>query len=149
MSIPPPDPWYVSGFAEGEGIFTYSRNRLQLMVVFAIRLPATDHNLLEGIRDFFGGIGRIYSAPRRAPARGGAGTKASCYYRVTRPAELVRIVNHFDEYPLRGEKREVYEVWREMVFVRAAYHGSSAPVELHELAEKLSGRVPRNRPRAE
>lgn len=138
-------PWYVTGFADGEGIFTYSRGSQQLMVVFAVRLTATDRSLLESIKAFFGGAGRIYSAPRRLNPGGGR-TKSSCYYRVNRPNELLQIVDHFDTYPLQGEKLKSYRIWREMVFLRAAYHGVQTPSELLELAKELSRTVPRHGP---
>jgi len=140
-------PWYVTGFVDGEGIFTYNRNGPGMAVVFAIRLAATDRSILESIRVFFGCSGRIYNAPKRAPKGPAAGySKATCYFKVTKPTELLKIVEHFDRYPLQAEKRKVYEIWREMVFVRAAYHGSAPPLELEQLATKLSATVPRNQP---
>jgi hypothetical protein len=142
------DPWYVTGFVDGEGIFTYNRDRgrTRTAVVFAIRLVATDRAILESVRRFFGGSGRIYSAPKRAARRRAGFSKATCYFKVTRPAELLRIVDHFDRYPLQAQKRQVYDIWREMVFLRAAYHGGPQPAELDDLAAKLSATVPRNQP---
>ena len=141
-------PWYVTGFADGEGIFTYNygRGRLTLSVVFAIRLAATDRALLESIRHFFGGAGRLYESRKRPPGRHTGWSKSSCYYKTTSPAQLLRVVDHFENYPLQGEKRRVYEIWREMVVLKAAYLGSRIPEELHSLAEELSRVVPRNRP---
>jgi hypothetical protein len=119
------DPWYVTGFAEAAGSFTYSRSGRQLMLVFAVRLPRANLKILEGFRSFFGGVGRVYA-------------RDSCSFRVTRPADLLRVVEHFDRYPLRGERREAYRVWREMVFLRATHHGSAPPEQLGKLAKALS-----------
>ena len=133
-------PWYVSGFVENAGSFTYSRgrDRAQLTMVFAIRVPASQSGLLESIRVFLGGGGRIYtSRPERGALR---------YFKATRPAELLRIVEHFDRYPLQGDRREHYRVWREMVLLKAAHLGARAPLELLRLAEKLSGRPASRRP---
>ena len=142
-------PWYVTGFVDGEGSFTYNygRGRTQLAVVFAIRLTLADRPILAAIRDFFGGIGRLYAAPPRKPGRFTGPCRATCYFKTTSPFELLRVVDHFDRYSLQGEKRVPYAIWREMVFLRAAHHGERPPDELRQLAEKLSRAIPRNRPR--
>ncbi len=122
METPGLSPWFVTGFVDGEGTFTYGRSGKSLALVFAIKLTATDRSLLEKIRKFFGGSG-------------------------TRPVELLRVVDHFDRYPLQGEKRVPYGIWREMVFLKAAYVGGPIPEELDRMARELSRAVPRNRPR--
>jgi hypothetical protein len=134
--------WYVTGFAESAGSFTYNRSGGQLTLVFAVRLPASDRALLRDLQRFLGGIGRIYStAPAEARVPRGA-----CFFRVNRTRELLRVVEHFDACPLRGGKRNAYRIWREMVFLRAAHHGSRPPEELWDLAEKLSRLTRRKRP---
>ena len=121
-------PWYVTGFAEGAGSFTFGRSGKQLLLVFAVRFPESNRPLLESIRRFFR-AGRIYGA--------GPG----CYYRINRPTELLRVVDHFDRHPLRGEKQTAYRIWREMVYLRATHHGSRPPKRLDDLARKLSRTV--------
>jgi hypothetical protein len=124
----------VTGFAESAGSFTYNRSGSQLTLVFAVRLPASDRALLRDLQRFLGGIGRIYStAPGETSEPRGA-----CLFRVNRTRELLRVVKHFDAYPLRGGKRRAYRVWSEMVSLRAAHHGSRPPDELWDLADKLS-----------
>jgi len=120
---PTPAPWYVTGLLEGQGVFTYSRSGRHLTVVFALRQPAGDRRLLDELRDFFGGAGRLYT--------GG-------YWKVTRPRDLLRIVGHIDAFPLRGDRRRAYGVWRQMVFVKAAHLGRRAPRDLVDLARELS-----------
>jgi hypothetical protein len=128
----------VTGFVSGVGSFTFHRSGRQLLLVFAVRLPARGRPLLESIRKFFRGSGKIYDVA--------AG--ASCYLRVNRSAELLRIVDHFERYPLRGAKRRGYEIWREMVLVKAAHFGGPSPPELDQLAEKLSKSGVGTQPRA-
>ena len=123
-------PWYITGFTESAGSFTFSRSGKQLLLVFAVRLPESNRPLLESLRRFFR-AGRIY--------RAGPG----CYYRINRPTELLRVVDHFDRHPLRGAKQAAYRIWREMVYLRATHHGSRPPKRLHDLARKLS-RAARN-----
>jgi hypothetical protein len=121
-------PDYVTGLLENAGSFTFNRGKRQLTVVFGVRSRATNRRLVEDLRNFFGGIGRIYDTP----------PDGSCFFRVTRPRELLRIVDHFDRHPLRGDRRSAFRIWREMVFLRAAHTGSRAPGPLNDLAENLS-----------
>ncbi len=122
-------PWYVTGFTEGAGSFTFSRSGRQLLLVFAVRLPESNRPLLERLQRYFR-AGRIYDA--------GPG----CLFRVNRPRELLRVVEHFDRYPLQGDKRAAYRIWREMVFLRATHHGSRPPKTLLDLAARLSSTTP-------
>jgi hypothetical protein len=133
-------PWYVTGFVEGAGSFTYNRSGNQLTLVFAVRLAQTNRPLLEQLQRFFGGIGKIYSTPVAREGERARPPRNVCYYRVNRTRELLRIVEQFDAYPLRGDKRKAFRLWREMVFLRATHHGSRPPDELYDLAAKLSKR---------
>jgi hypothetical protein len=142
------DPWYITGFADGEGSFTFSRSGNQIAIYFAIKLVATDEPLLEAVRAFFG-VGKIYRVKARSPSQGagnGGATKTASMYRVTRHDELPRVMAHFDEYPLQGEKRFGYAVWREMVVLKKLFrHGANREM-LDDLAIKLSSLAPRNQP---
>jgi len=126
-SIAELDPWYVTGFIEAQGSFTYSRNGRQMALYFGIKLPEVDEPVLHAIRDFFGGIGSIY------PVQAGA----SAYFRVCRREQLAVVVDHFDTYPLRGSKRAAYEIWREMVLLKQRFRQPPRD-ELRLLAEQLS-----------
>lgn len=139
------DPWYVTGFVEGEGTFTYSRNGRQMALYFAIKLTEADEPVLDAIRAFFGGIGTIYRVHPSDSASPRSKTKSAIYYRVSRREELLVIVDHFDAYPLRGTKGEAYRVWREMVMLKQRFRKPPRD-ELHELAIRLSATQVRNRP---
>ena len=117
------DPLWVTGFADAAGSFTYSRSSKQLALYFSVKVADTDRGLLEDLRAFFD-AGRIYE-----PA----------YFRVTRREELVRVVDHFDRYPLRSSKREVYELWREMVVAKQQFRRPDRE-RLAALAARLSER---------
>ena len=120
-------PDYVTGLLESAGSFTFNRGQQQLTVVFGVRSQAANRPLIEDLRAFFGGIGRIYDT-----------TQDTCFFRVNRPRELLRIVEHFDRHPLRGNRRTTFHIWREMVLVRASHTGGQAPAELIALAEQLT-----------
>ncbi len=137
------DPWYITGFVEGEGCFTYSRSGRQMALYFAIKLTGADAALLDAIRIFFGGAGRIYRVKPRAPIPRSGFTKAAAYYRVCKTVELDRIVSHFDIYPLRGLKTRSYAIWKEMVAVKKLPPRQRGDT-LDSLAHKLSEASPRN-----
>jgi hypothetical protein len=115
------DPLWVTGFADAAGSFTYSRSSKQLALYFAVKVADADRALLEDLQAFFE-AGRIYE-----PA----------YFRVTRREELIRIVDHFDRYPLRSSKREVYDLWREMVVAKQQFRRPDRD-RLADLASRLS-----------
>jgi hypothetical protein len=142
----PLDPWYVTGFVEREGAFTFSRNGRQMALYFAIKLPAVDRPILEAIQAHFGGSGAIYQvAPRAAPTPSSGHTKAASYYRVTRQRDLEQVLDHFDRYPLQGTKAASYAIWREMVILKRAFRNPPRE-ELDDLASRLSAASPRKGP---
>jgi LAGLIDADG endonuclease len=139
------DPWYVTGFAEGDGAFTYSRSGRQLALYFAIKLPEADRELLANLQDFFHGAGRIYRVVPRLPRERSGFTKTAAYYRVCRREDLERIVAHFDRYPLRGAKAASYRIWRRMVVLKRDFRRPDRAL-LDALAARLSSTSPRNAP---
>jgi len=139
------DPWYVTGFTEGEGAFTYSRSGRQLALYFAIKLTAADRGLLANLQSFFHGAGRIYRVAPRHPRSASGWTKTAAYYRVCRREDLERIVAHFDRYPLRGAKSASYRIWRQMVVLKRQFRRPNRAA-LDALAAQLSSTSPRNVP---
>ncbi len=128
------DPWYVTGFVDGEGAFTFSRSGRQISVYFAVKLAGADRPMLEALQQFFDGIGRLYTVGGNGS---GGGTRTSSYYRVTRRADLLRVVQHFDRYPLRTQKRSQYAIWRQMVVLKQEFRRPDRTA-LEELARALS-----------
>jgi len=117
------DPWYVTGFADGSGSFTYSRSGRQLAVYFAVK--ANERELLELLQSHFDGIGRIYDVSRGS------------YFRVSRRDDLMRVVDHFDRYPLRTRKQQAYKIWRQMVVTKQDFRRPDRDL-LESLATQLS-----------
>ena len=128
----PLDPWYVTGFCDGECAFTYSLQSQGLALYFNLKLHERDRPLLEAIRDYFG-VGQIYAAKDPRPTVG-----PKVYYRVTNVAELQAIVRHFDHYPPRGWKTHGYPIWRRMVQLKIDHYGHPPNDELIEMAHQLS-----------
>jgi hypothetical protein len=134
------DPWYVTGFLEREGTFTYNRTGSggkNLILVFGVKLGSKDLPILEELRDFFA-VGQIY------PVRAGQNNKASGYYRVSRLSELSAVIDHFEQYPLRGAKQRSFHIWREMVSLKQDTFRKPPLDQLNELARQLSAASPRN-----
>jgi hypothetical protein len=115
----PVNPWYVTGFAEGCGSFTYSRSSGVFGLYFALKVGVTDLPILQGIQAFFRGAGRIYIIRGRSEKL--VKRAQAAYFRVTRAAELPRVVAHFDRYRLAGSKVEQYAIWREMVSLKQRF----------------------------
>jgi hypothetical protein len=114
----PIDPWYVTGFCEGSGTFTYNRNGVRnVALVFALKETPADNGNLRSVMQFFG-VGRMYEVKPSTPAARNGQTKSVLYYRVTKASDLMKIVSHFDRYPLRGRKRRSYALWREAVLLK-------------------------------
>lgn len=130
------NPWYVTGFCEGEAAFTYSKGGKGLVLYFAIKTSADDTDLICRIRDFFG-VGEIYKVKPRLPGAYSGFTKAAVYYRVNRTSHLESIVKHFDKYPLTGKKYTAYQVWKKMVLAKKNFRRPEI-VKLQELASSLS-----------
>ena len=116
------EPWYVTGLAEGAGVFTYSRTGDTLNLVFALKRRAGDTELLSAVSAFFGGVGRVYGQQLR----------------VTRLSDLSAVVRHFDAHPPRGRTRAVYDVWRQMVLLKSESYRKPPLDRLEELARELS-----------
>lgn len=133
-------PWYVTGFCDGEAIFTYSRCGGSFGLYFAIRQREDNSQIVEEIRKFFNYIGYIYRGKETAPHKGNVGfTKPYAYYRVTKISELKIVVAHFDKYPLQSKKKfEAYNIWRQMVIHKLENYRDIDYNLLHSLAQKLS-----------
>lgn len=129
------NPWFVTGFCEGAGSFTYSRSGRGLGLYFALKVGATDLPLLQRIQRFFAGAGRVYHISAGSEGDGKLG--GSLYYRVTRRRELELIVAHFDGYPLAGARRDQYGLWRGMVALKQRFRKPDI-AKLNEIAARLS-----------
>jgi hypothetical protein len=123
----------VTGFVEGEGVFTFSRSGQQLGLYFAVKLPAEDRPLLEQLQQYFAG-GSIYEV----------GARAGLYFRISRRQELDRVIDHFDQYPLRGWKASSFAIWREMVLLKRDSFRKPPREQLDALAVQLSASSSRN-----
>jgi len=125
------NPWYITGFCDGEAAFTYSRAGGTFNLYFSIKQREDRRQIVEEIQAYFGYIGKIYFHPA-------AVRSAGVHYRVTKTRELKRIIEHFDKYPLHSQKLGIYQVWRQMALYKAEHYRGIEYDRLRLLAEKLS-----------
>lgn len=115
------DSW-LAGFADGEGHFDITPLRGERFPEgayqprFEIQLRADDSQILEELRDAFGG--GVRPAPSTRP-----GQADGLKWAVGSKAGLAALVDYFEAHPLRAKKRHDYEVWRDAVnlYVQEGY----------------------------
>lgn len=133
------DPWYVTGFCDGEAAFTFSRAGGSYCLYFAIRQRADNAQIIEEIYKYFNCAGYLYHAKGMAPTKSSGLTQPSIYYRITKIDEFEVILRHFDKYPLQSvKKRETYNVWRDMVLYKKEHYRDVDYDTLRKFADTLS-----------
>jgi len=138
------DPWFITGFCDGEGAFTYSRSGKSISLYFAIKLNEEDKALVDRIFSFFN-VGRIYKVKARESRNKSGNTKPAIYYRVTKVSELAQIIQHFDKYPLQSKKARIYNIWKEMWLLKKRFRRPDLN-RLNTLARELSELSSKNSP---
>jgi len=141
-SIEDINPWYVTGFCDGESTFTYSRSGENLNLYFAIKLNVDDRDVLYKIKDFFG-VGNMYVGRPVPPRKYSGHTRTYFYYRVSKIRDHLRVIEHFTKYPLIGKKAASFSVWKDMVSLKLNYRKPNRE-ELNRLAAKLSSLTGKN-----
>jgi hypothetical protein len=101
-------PLFVTGLTDAEGTFALGfyksndyRMGYQIQAIFRIAMHKKDYDVLDAIQNFFG-LGKI--------------TKhgdTTLQYTVKSLADLQVIILHFDKYPLMGEKRGDYKLFKD------------------------------------
>lgn len=133
------DPWYISGFCDGEAAFTYSRIGGSFALYFAIKQREDNRQIVEDIQQYFNYIGKIYVSKESASTKNSGFSKVSAYFRVTRIDELKVVLDHFDKYPLQSNKKQAaYNVWRQMVLYKIENYRNINYEIMRQFAEKLS-----------
>lgn len=111
-----PNPWWIIGFLEGEGCFTYfNRKRttysglikLDYTFVFEISQKTEDIYLLEAINFYFNNEGKVFTE-KHGISR----------FRITNINSLQHIILPFITiYPLKGFKKKQFNIWLEAVIL--------------------------------
>ena len=116
---------FIAGFVSGEGCFfvTIQSGHIytpQVLCGFSLKVRADDLELIRAIwhaLDFAGNIHHI-SAKRYRYNWDSVRRHDSVLLIVRKLDELTNnIIPFFDKYPLRGQKRRNYEIWKEVVMM--------------------------------
>ena len=117
------DPWYITGFTDGEGCFSLflnSENRKRKngtiseytywITVFRVQLREDDFEVLQKFKEYFecGSLGKYKSTK--------VNQAGSATFHVKSRIDLINhIVPHFDQFQLQAKKSISYNLWREAV----------------------------------
>ena len=105
------DPWYVTGFVEGEGCFCVSISKhktkrlgLEARLMFEIEMIIDDKPLLEKLQNYFD-CGQIYILNYER-----YGWRPHVKYAVKSQRDVIeKIIPFFRKYPLKGKKKKDFE----------------------------------------
>jgi len=116
------DPWFITGFTDGEGCFSLfvradRQKRLNTIKVyyrwqvdFAYTLRGDDIEMLSQIKEYFG-CGTVSVSGKKATSS--KHNYGQCGYHVVVPNDLIeKIIPHFEKYPLRSKKMKDFEIWK-------------------------------------
>jgi len=116
------NPWFVTGFVDGDASFTVSIAKKKsgigwkIQPIFTIGLVPKDLDLLVQIQVFFK-TGKIYTSKR-----------GIIYYTVGSTKDIIKyILPHFDKYPLISLKLKDYLVFRNIVLLMEKGQHNSLP----------------------
>lgn len=104
------NPYYITGFTDGEGCFYVgvspnqkSKTGFRVKIIFQIGVHIKDFALLKQIKFFFG-VGNISNLGQE-----------SIQYRVSALEDLKVIINHFDEFSLLTYKQFDFLLFKEVI----------------------------------
>lgn len=131
------DPWYITGLVEGEGCFSVSfnlRDRLKVGVEtrasFSLSMNRRDLELLKKVHAYFACGGIRFSR-----------SDNTYKYEVRDIKDLtLKVIPHFEKYPLQGAKAEDFEKFREICkMIKANLHLSPKHLpQIIELAYRMN-----------
>lgn len=131
------NPWWISGFATGEGSFTYfTRTRVNsegktvkdYSLVFEISQRTQDLHILNLIVSYFN-VGNVYTE-----------TSGISRYRLgTKDKIINKLIPHFNNYSLAGYKYLQYSAWLKIVYLlNDQVRTDQRDIELEKLVKELS-----------
>lgn len=119
------NPFLISGFITGEGSFTYftrvrnnSKNEKvrDFTLVMEVSQDNKDGYILISIQKYFQGIGKVYQSLSKVSNHGVGKVKGITRYRLVVKEEIIdKLVPHFIDYPLGGNKLLQYNIWLKIV----------------------------------
>lgn len=137
------NPYFVTGLVDGEGSFTYWRQKSgEIQPCFELKLNIGDRKLVQRVKDFFD-LGDIYFPKATNDVRGNNGRiykgGPMVIYRVCRIDELLCLMWHFVEYPLCGKKQYAFKIWKEIVVLKKLRENREILITLAEALTRANG----------
>jgi len=124
---------WLAGFADGEGCFLIHRRSgpsRTFWCGFRITLRGDDSDILRRVRAQLG-VGHVYLLAARGNRR-----PAVCW-EVRGPAGCLKLVEVFDQHPLRAKKARDYGVWRAAVIYHARNNRGNGHKSAPEFLERM------------
>lgn len=105
------DPHWITGFTDAEGSFLLdtSKKGYGVTLRFMIDQHPSNKEVLSVFQNYFNG-GSVLYKPNKKDGR--------YRYDITgvMNGNLLKLIAHFDSYPLQSKKLKDYKIWREAVF---------------------------------
>nr|YP_010164142.1 LAGLIDADG endonuclease [Metarhizium album]QRK27467.1 LAGLIDADG endonuclease [Metarhizium album] len=131
------NPWFVSGFIDGDGSFSVSIAKKKsgtgwkIQPIFSIGLDTKDLDLLIQIKTYFK-AGKIYTSKRGV-----------VYYTVSSTKDIIKyILPHFDKYPLFSLKLKDYLVFKKIVLLMGEHNSLPGLFKIFSLRAILNKGLP-------
>lgn len=121
------NPWFISGFIEGEGSFT-----LSLRPRFQVKQRIDARMVIDAIKETWC-FGHVYECSGKPP------TQPYVVYDVSKITDLLWIVDHFERWPLvNPRKKEVVLKWSEGVRMLDKNPAHKVTEELMRLSREIT-----------
>ena len=102
-------PLFITGYSDAEGCFNvgFQRNpngKFYVRPLFQIQVHSKDSLLLMQIKNYLGGIGNIHIKGNKS------------IFAIRSLDDILKIISHFDNYPLITQKRADFLLFKEIVY---------------------------------
>ena len=134
------NPWFITGFTDGDGSFSVSITKKKsgtgwkIQPVFSIGLDIKDLDILVQFKTFFN-AGKIYTSKR-----------GIVYFTIGSTKDLIKhVLPHFDKYPLLSLKLKYYLVFKEILLLMEKGEHNSLPglLKIFSLRANLNKGLPK------
>lgn len=118
---------WISGFTSGDGSFYALLKNNSMELAYSFHLDLKDAIILHKITEYFG-FGNVSL------------TKNSVHLKVRNVKNLLKIISHFDVYPLHGFKLFNYLIWKDLFshLINKDYLDDTKLIAIKELISRLN-----------
>jgi hypothetical protein len=132
------NPWWLTGFIDGDASFSASikyKNIEKTKIAFQPSLSISQHKnnliLFESIKKYFTS-GNVYNK------KSSNGEYSHIQYQISSAKDIKKnIISHFESYPLMAYKKNVYQVWAELILLLNNESSESRNIKAIGLIDKI------------